>query len=200
MPKRTPTHPKGIEMSTGTTGFKEATEALFEGDAETAAQRLSAATAEVLATQPTINPDEIIRQATANALRELEGRPAVKKLFVDYPEIKADEDLQLLADRRVDLYERQGISRAEAIRLAGEDVAEKFKLGKHKEPASPASPRAASAELDPEVAEASRVIAEIANARAAPATLQGPQEGARDPLAAEQRRALAWRRLRGGDY
>ncbi len=190
-------------MSNGTKGFKEATEALFEGDAETAAQRFAAATEEILATRPTIDADEIVRAASANALRELEGRPAVVELFKAYPEIRADEDLQLLADRRVGIYEAQGVSRAEAIRLAGEDVAEKFKLGKNRQQTSPRSSSPPEPSESDEAAEASGIIAEIAAARSVSqsAAASGQQSaGAYDGLEAEHRRQRAWRKLRGSDY
>lgn len=64
--------------------------------------------------------------------QQISQESALVKLFTDYPEIKADDDLSLLADRRVNLYVRQGMPYADAILKAGDDIGEKFKLGKHK--------------------------------------------------------------------
>lgn len=207
MLKRTPTHPKGIDMSTGSTGterFKEATEALFEGDAETAAQRFAAATAEIAEARSAIDTTGIVRAATERALREIEGRPAVAQLLKNYPEFK-DPDLAQLADRRVLRYEAEGLSRAKAVERAGDEIAQKFKLGRFgKETPQPTSQRSSSAEESEsdETAEASKIIAEIASARAASQSEvpRGQQSaGAYDGLAVEHRRQLAWRKLRRGN-
>jgi hypothetical protein len=113
--------------------FKEASDALFEGDGEKAAKLFSEA---VAAAQPqgreappaTLNADDIAQVVE----QRISQKSALEKLFTDYPEIKADDDLALLADRRVNLYVKQGSSQAEAILKASEDIGEKFKLGKHK--------------------------------------------------------------------
>lgn len=123
--------------------FKEASDALFEGDGEKASRLFAEAVA--ASTTPTtvgrgesatLDRSEIVKSVTAAVTQQLSEQSALEKLFSDYPEIKADEDLALLADRRVDLYEKQGTPRAEAILKAGEDIGEKFKLGKFNKPAT----------------------------------------------------------------
>lgn len=179
--------------------FKQATDALFEGDGEKAAELFTHGAQEIVAARPTVVTDDLVRAVTANVKQDLATQPAVDKLFADYPEIKADDDLQLLADRRVNLYERRGISRAEAILKAGEDVAEKFKLGKHKQRTSQQPTPQDEPEAD-DVAEAARTIAEMQGSRAAAYSegSSGRQNAkAHDGLVDEHARMLAFRRLRG---
>ncbi|MDQ2946664.1 MAG: hypothetical protein M3Y27_12085 [Acidobacteriota bacterium] len=185
-------------MKAGEGKFKEAAEALFEGDADRAAQLFNEGAQAIVAARPTLVQDDLVRAVTANVKQDLAAKPAVDKLFADYPEIKADDDLQLLADRRVNLYMKRGSSQAEAIEKAGEDVAEKFKLGKHKQ--RPSQPSATHGEPEPDDAtEASRTIREMQESRASTASeaTSGRQTAqAHDGLKDEHARLLAFRRHR----
>ena len=74
--------------------------------------------------------DTLSRAVTHDVLDKLDQRPALAKLFQDYPEIKADPDYALLADRYYDAFITNGEPAGKAIAMAGEAVAEKFGLGK----------------------------------------------------------------------
>lgn len=122
--------------------FKKASEALFEGDVDRASALFAEATTEVSGGDPAPKGQEGPNaEAIVQAVEQrLSQRSALAQLFQDYPEIKQDEDLALLTDRYVSIYQAQGDSVGEAISKAGELVGEKFKLGKHGRPKENAQP------------------------------------------------------------
>jgi hypothetical protein len=115
--------------------FKKASDALFDGDADKAAKLFADAVA--AATQSTGRADGTTQNVDAAQVADaveqrLTQKSALAQLFKDYPEIKADSDYASITDKYVNLYVQQGKSIADAIAEAGETVAEKFRLGKHK--------------------------------------------------------------------
>lgn len=109
-------------------GFAAAAEALYQGDAE-AFSALAAQAA--LAAAPQVDVDHVVRALDLRASQQA----ALQKLFDDCPEIVSDRDFQILADRYVDAHIENGLSVPDAIAKAGEQLAEKWGLGKHKETA-----------------------------------------------------------------
>lgn len=118
--------------------FKEASEALFSGDSDRAAELFSEATA--LAMTPTterradpsaIDSDALVSTVVQSVKQQLSTDSALEKLFVDYPEIKAKRAFSLMADEYIVAFEAAGKSRAEAIALAGDALGEEYKLGKY---------------------------------------------------------------------
>lgn len=114
--------------------FKEASDALYEGDAARAAELFSEATSLAMTpakaeTQP-VNADEMAGQIATRVEQNLSQKSALTKLFEDYPEIKADPEYALLTDRAVNALLTNGKTMPEAIAEAGEQIGEKFKLGK----------------------------------------------------------------------
>lgn len=101
--------------------FDQATRALYEGDSDKASQLLAEATAETARQQA--------------ALQAAEER-ALSQLFTKYPEFRQDNDLAVLADHRRVGLEASGISRLDAIAIAGDEVGKKFVLRKRAEKSS----------------------------------------------------------------
>lgn len=107
-------------------GFAAAAEALYQGDAE-AFSALAAQAA--LAAAPQVDVDHVVRALELRASQNA----ALQKLFDDYPEIVADQDFQILADRYVDANMTNGLSASEAIALAGVQLGKKWGLGTQKD-------------------------------------------------------------------
>lgn len=116
--------------------FKEGSVALYEGDAERAGQLFSEAASLAMTPAPkaettnVVDPEAMAGQIATRVEQNLSQKSALTKLFDDYPEIKADPDYALLTDRAVNALLTNGKSMPEAIAEAGEQIGEKFKLGK----------------------------------------------------------------------
>lgn len=132
---------------------KELLSAMYSGDEERAGQLLtdfvSASIEATLAgrgnaTQP--NVDDVVAQAVQKAIPALRSQLSVESalgtLQKDYPEIWADADYAMIADRHVNEFVAQGKTQAQAILDAAEVVGEKFKLGKFAERPTPSQPTA----------------------------------------------------------
>jgi hypothetical protein len=74
--------------------------------------------------------DALSHAVTQDVLEKLDQRPALAKLFQDYPEIKADPGFAEIADRYYDVFTANGATAPKAIEMAGERVGAKFKLGR----------------------------------------------------------------------
>jgi hypothetical protein len=113
--------------------FKEASDALYMGDGETAAERLAEGVAEVArANMPAVDEDTLV-----NAVRQkLAADPAVKDLFETYPEIKEKRAYALMADEKVAEFVAKGDDLATAITRAGDAVAKEYGLRKHSRPSA----------------------------------------------------------------
>lgn len=116
--------------------FLEASDALYEGDRAKAAELFGEATALAMTPAPkaettaVVDPEAMAGQIATRVEQNLSQKSALTKLFDDYPEIKADPDYALLTDRAVNALLTNGKSMPEAIAEAGEQIGEKFKLGK----------------------------------------------------------------------
>ena len=108
--------------------FKEASDALYMGDGETAAKLLTDGVAEVArANTPAVDTDALV-----NAVRqELKAAPAREQLFKDYPALKEKRAYALMADDAAAEFMAQGDPIDVAIRKAGEKVAAEYDLGRH---------------------------------------------------------------------
>jgi hypothetical protein len=108
--------------------FKEASDALYQGDGETAAELLAAGVAEVArANTPAVDTD-----ALANAVRQkLAAAPAIEALFARHPEIKEKKAFAAVADDYAADFMAKGDDVATAIRKAGDAVAKEYGLGNH---------------------------------------------------------------------
>jgi hypothetical protein len=101
-------------------GFKEASAALFDGDADRASQLFAKAVEAALdgnagRAQPSTTQTVDSEAVVAEVEQRLSQRSALATLFKDYPEIKADPDYASITDKYVALYVQQGKSVAEAI-------------------------------------------------------------------------------------
>ncbi len=119
--------------------FKEASDALILGETETAAKLFGEAVAIAQAPlstgrteSPTLDVNEIVRQAVVGTKQQLDEDGALKQLFTDYPEIKAKRAFAIMADEYIAAYREQGESQVQAIAHAGETLGEEYGLGKHK--------------------------------------------------------------------
>lgn len=116
---------------------KELFTALYSGDEDKAGRLLgelvsSTVGAALEKLQPAqVNEDEVANRLFTKFKQRTSVDSALEQLFKDYPEIKEDADMALIADRYVNTFEAEGISRAEAITKAGEALGTKFKIGKH---------------------------------------------------------------------
>lgn len=174
---------------------KELVSAMYSGDEGKSGKMLSeyvnAAVAAALAGRQSATPqvDELVQRAVTAAVpalrQQLSVEGALSRLQQDYPEIWADADHARATDWRIAELEAQGKSRPEAIALASEQVAQKFKLGKYavRSEADPTTtarserlarkqgldePEAASAratDTTPPVQTPSQIIAEMARLR-----------------------------------
>ena len=119
----------------GAAKLKQGLEAMYEGDTDRAAQlineAISAGRQTTVGRETAIPQDDIVRNVTQAVRQQLSVERALEQLSTDYPEIRADADYAMLADRYRESYEANGMSRAEAIVAAGEAIGEKFALGKH---------------------------------------------------------------------
>lgn len=113
--------------------------ALYEGDTEKASKAfdeavqaaVQAATAGRGSTAtPTVA--ELVDAAVPAMKQRLSVESALDQLVTDYPELKDDADLVLVAENRRKLLVAQGTSPQEAIIAAGEYIGEKYKIGKFK--------------------------------------------------------------------
>jgi len=115
--------------------FKEASQALYEGDSDKASALFAEAVA--IAQQPSQGRTESASPNEEDIATRVEQRLSVKsaltKLFTDYPEIQQDSDMTVLADHYRGQFEAEGSPRAEAIVKAGDAIGQKFKLGKYAE-------------------------------------------------------------------
>lgn len=174
---------------------KQHASALYAGEEEKAAKLLSDIVGKRVAvelagrTQASaiqVTPDQLVEQALPALKQRLSVDSALDQLKSDYPEIWNDPDMALLADSYRDRHEAAGMSRADAIAKAGEDVGKKFGIGKFKKEdvATPGSttreqklaakqgldePTSANARAATQVAlpkTNSQVISEMAEARA----------------------------------
>jgi hypothetical protein len=119
---------------------KELVNAMYSGDEEKTGKMLleyvTGAVQSALAGREQATPkiDDIVNRAVQAAVpamkQQLSVEGALEQLQKDYPEIWADADLALIADRYVNEFEAQGKSRAQAISEAGDAVGTKFKIGK----------------------------------------------------------------------
>lgn len=132
---------------------KELLSAMYSGDEEKAGQLLTdfvGASIEAAlagrgnATQP--NVDEVVAQAVQKAIPALKSQLSVESALTtlerDYPEIWADADFAMIADRHVNEFVAQGKTQAQAILDAAEVVGQKFKLGKFAAPQPQSQPTA----------------------------------------------------------
>ena len=141
------------------------------------------------------------------AVASWRAQRAVTKLLAGVPrDSQADEDLQLRSPTAGSASIRS--SRAsrvrEAIRRAGDELAEKFQLGTlQRQEQRPSSPRSCESrswspdEAAEAVAGSSPRSPRRGRRRNLPATSGQQSTGAYDGLAAEHRRQLAWGKLRG---
>jgi hypothetical protein len=143
--------------------FKEASDALYMGDGETAAERLAEGVAEVArANTPAINTD-----ALANAVRQkLAADPAIEALFAKYPEIKEKKAFQMVADDYAADFMSKGDPIDVAIKKAGEKVAAEYDLGRHaRSSRQPGQPSRQSGTSDEGEEDYPEVIAELRASR-----------------------------------
>lgn len=131
--------------------IEKAVEALYSGDQELASTLFTDAVAEGAS-------DMANRIAADVHQQQLQDR-AVAKLFEDYPEIKADSGYATLVDRAARAHLANGEPIDQAISEAGEQIAEKFGLGKFKR-------QSGASGTDDEHATSSQIIAEMASKRA----------------------------------
>ena len=135
--ERTPrAEPQPVAKAAPAEKFKEATDALYNGESDKAATLFAEAMAAAVGTTGAVQAaTQLDTHALAQEVKQqLSQESALDKLFSDYPEIKADADYALLADRYTNAHIALGKSAAEAIAMAGEQIGEKFKLGKHADP------------------------------------------------------------------
>lgn len=122
---------------------RELVAAMYSGDESKSGKMLSeyvsAAVAAALAGRQSATPqvDELVQRAVTAAVpalrHQLSVEGALQKLQQDYPEIWADADHARATDFRIAELEASGKSRPEAIAIASDQVAQKFKLGKYAE-------------------------------------------------------------------
>lgn len=120
---------------------KQHASALYAGEEEKAAKLLSDIVGKRVAvelagrTQESaiqVTPDQLVEQALPALKQRLSVDSALDQLKSDYPEIWSDPDMALLADSYRARHEAEGLSRADAIAKAGEDVGKKYGIGKFK--------------------------------------------------------------------
>jgi hypothetical protein len=118
---------------------QEHAQALYAGDDEKAGQLLSqlielrvAEATKGFAKGDTPSESDLVARVVPAVQQRLSVDSALTQFYSDYPEVKDDTDLQMIADRRRAEFETQGLSRPEAIARAGEEVGKKYQLGKFK--------------------------------------------------------------------
>ena len=119
-----------------TAKFKEASEALYAGNSEEAAELFASAVS--LAQSPqvegradgaTLN-DDLVSRVTAGVTQQLSQQGALKQLFTDYPEVQSKKAFALIADEYASAFMANGDDVGTAIFKAGEAIGEEYKLGK----------------------------------------------------------------------
>ena len=169
--------------------IKDSMAALFEGDTDKAAtllqQAMTAHKEPATARSESATPDaeDIVRRTTAAVRQQLSVDSALEKLFKDYPEFKADADFATLADRAVDRLVASGHGMADAIVLAGEELGEKFKLGKHAPKEQGRPPNAGPTTTRDEKKAAKEGIDEISGTGARATSLESPPPTRSDTIA-----------------
>jgi hypothetical protein len=116
--------------------FKEASEALYAGNSEEAAELFASAVS--LAQTPSASgradgatpSADLVSRVTEGVTQQLSQQGALKQLFTDYPDIKSKKAFALLADEYAGAFMANGDDVATAIQKAGEAIGEEYKLGK----------------------------------------------------------------------
>lgn len=111
---------------------------LFEGDTDKASAAFqeavkSAVQAELAAREPgapALDNAKLVDATVQAVTQRLAVKSALTQLFIDYPEINKDADMALIAENHRKLLVDEGKDPEEAIKLAGDYVGEKFKIGK----------------------------------------------------------------------
>jgi hypothetical protein len=113
--------------------FKEANEAIFVGEAEKAAQLFSEGVALIQTPAATGQPFDqatMVQEVARGVKAQLSQERALDALFTDYPEFKTKRAFQIVVDEAIAAKVTNGTDMATAIREAGDEVAEEYKLGK----------------------------------------------------------------------
>jgi hypothetical protein len=118
--------------------FKEANEAIFVGEAEKAARLFAEGTALIQAPAATGQPfdsAQVVQEVARGVKAQLSQERALETLFTDYPEIKAKRAFQIVVDEAIAAKVANGLDTPTAIKEAGDEVAEEYRLGKFGAPA-----------------------------------------------------------------
>ena len=116
--------------------FKEASDALYAGEADKAAELFSDAVALTQTPVPekrvesATSTADLVSQVTAGVKQQLSQDGALKQLFEDYPDIKSKKAFALITDEYANAFMANGDDPATAIHKAGEAVGEEYHLGK----------------------------------------------------------------------
>lgn len=113
--------------------FKEASDALYAGESDKAAQLFSEAVA--IATTPAaakeqVSTADLVTQVTKGVTQQLSQDGALKQLFSDYPQIKEKKAFQIIADEYIGAFVANGDDIATAIGKAGDAIGEEYGFGK----------------------------------------------------------------------
>lgn len=122
--------------TSATEKFKEASDALYAGDADRAAALFSEAVSAATGGQSngrgdtTLSSDEIVGRTADAVTQRLSQQGALKQLFEDYPDIKSKRAFAIIADEYTAAFIENGDDVATAIQKAGEAIGEEYGLGK----------------------------------------------------------------------
>jgi hypothetical protein len=113
--------------------FKEASDALYGGEADKAAELFAEAVA--LATPETsgrsdATQDDVVKRVANEVKQSLSQTAVLEKLFTDYPDIKTKRAFATIADEYTNAFLQNGDDFATAVHKAGEALGEEYKLGK----------------------------------------------------------------------
>lgn len=137
---------QGANAASATEKFKEASDALYSGDADRAAALFSEAVAAATGGQAngrgdaTLSSDELVNQTATAVTQRLSQQGALKQLFEDYPDIKSKKAFAIIADEYTAAFIENGDDVATAIHKAGEAIGEEYGLGKWGAKAAPVNP------------------------------------------------------------
>lgn len=114
--------------------FKEANEAIFVGDAEKAAKLMAEGTALIQTPAPAtgqpFDQGAMVQEVARGVKAQLSQERALETLFTDYPEFKTKRAFQIVVDEAIAAKVQNGVRIETAIKEAGDEVAEEYKLGK----------------------------------------------------------------------
>ena len=113
--------------------FKEASDALYGGEADRAAELFAEAVA--LATSETsgrsdATQDDVVKRVANEVKQSLSQTAVLEKLFTDYPDIKTKRAFAAIADEYTNAFLQNGDDFATAVHKAGEALGEEYSLGK----------------------------------------------------------------------